>query len=103
MNLTEEQLKTIVMFLSMIVSIYEYIVSYFTKKKNEKKELVIERMKELCVLAEKLGSDGSKKKDYVLNGIKVYCENLKYKYDKDTWSIEIDSYIANTKKINYKQ
>lgn len=96
-----EILQIIVTGLSIISAIVS-LIAYFTKnEKVAKAQQIIDKMKDLCVEAEKINP--ANKKDYVLFGIKHLCEELHVEYDQDYYSQIIDQFISYTKQINYKE
>lgn len=70
------------------------------KEKNYAKILKI--MKDAACEAEKLYTDKSDKRDYVLNILKVTCANLKVEYDEQRLDEELTEFINATKLINVK-
>ena len=79
------------------INLYKAMVALI-KEKNYAK--ILEIMKDAAVEAEKLYSTGAERRDYVLNILKVSCENLKVDYDENKLDTELTKFIDATKKIN---
>lgn len=77
---------------------YFKAIKTIIKEKNYAK--ILEIMKDAAVEAEKLYKDGAEKRTYVLDLLKVSCENLKVEYDEARFDEELTKFIAATKAIN---
>ena len=83
----------------MAIKLYKTIKE-LVKEKNYTK--ILDIMKDAAGEAEQLFKDKAERRDYVLNILKVTCENLKVEYDEVRLDTELTKLIKATKKINVK-
>lgn len=87
--------------ISVIVPLaIKYIKAIKTIIKEKNYAKILEIMKDAAVEAEKLYKDGAEKRKYVLDIIKVSCDDLKVEYDEAKFDDALTNFIAATKAIN---
>ena len=77
---------------------YYNAIKALIKEKNYVK--ILDIMRGAATEAEKLYESGAERREYVLNIIKVSCDNLKVDYDEKRFDEELTKLIDATKEIN---
>lgn len=92
---------TLISLISTVFAICEAIKS---KKFSEIRNHLMNFIKEAETFTCKNGQsvDGKVKKEIVLSRVQTLCSQLKFKYDEETWSNLVDSYVNLTLSVNQR-
>lgn len=102
-----ENLESFVAILSTILIILAYFVKLIeTISKNKSlinKNITYEELMELIKLSEELFDHGEDKKRFVIENIKNFASNNKFKLDIDEIDRMIEKYVSLTNKVNIEK
>ena len=111
-----EIIETITAIISLLVAIATSVIAILTKIKAIKKidaaekaseylvslEHIAKKIEEFAIIAETNGGTGEEKKQFVLDSIKVICEEYGLEYDEKWVVATLEAIINLSKKINAK-
>ena len=100
----KEYIDLIIAICGAISVIVPLAVKYYNAIKSLIKEKnyikILDILRDAAAEAEKLYENGAEKREYVLNIVKVSCDNLKVEYDEKRFDEELTKLIVATKEIN---
>lgn len=111
-----EIIETITAVVSLLVAVATSVIAILTKLKAIKNveaaekvnshlvglQHVSDKIKELAIIAEANGGTGVEKKKFVMDSIKVICNEYGWPYDENWIETTLEAIINVTKKINAK-